>query len=200
MKVVILFKIRKMINLEKEEIKNGFVKCLNNSKSLLDDADFLFEGNRIPRAYAIYVLCTEEVQKAYLLFKILMDKENNKVFTKEDINYSKNFFSSHTLKIKAAASLSFNYNYFAEKHNLKKVKTLKQNKNDFFNPKQKDISKQQGFYVDLVHRKFKEPLKMITFEKCIDIQSEAKLSVAQLITLKRMYFTCPDVFIDKFKD
>lgn len=188
-----------MINLEKEEIKNGFVKCLNNSKSLLDDADFLFEGNRIPRAYAIYVLCIEEVQKAYIIFRILMEKENNKVFTKNEKDYYSNFFSSHTLKIKAAANLSIDYNYFAEKHNLKKVKKNKENKNDFFNPKQKDISKQQGFYVDVVHRKFKEPLEMIKIEKCIDIQSEAKLSVAQLITLKRMYFTCPDVFIDKFK-
>ena len=46
-----------MVNLEIEEIKNGINKCFNNSKSLLGDADYLYEGKRVARSFAIYVLC-----------------------------------------------------------------------------------------------------------------------------------------------
>ncbi|MGK0412605.1 MAG: AbiV family abortive infection protein [Polaribacter sp.] len=155
-----------MVHLDKEEIKTGIHKCFNNSKSLLDDADYLFDGNRIARAYAIYVLCIEEIQKANILFRILLEKETNKNFTKEDKEYYSKFFSSHTLKIKGAAAQSLDYNDFAEKYNLNKVKTAKEIRNEFYNPKQKDISKQNGFYVSLVHKKFEEPKDLIKIENC----------------------------------
>jgi AbiV family abortive infection protein len=189
-----------MVDLDKEEIKNGINKCYNNSKSLLDDADYLFDGNRIARSYSIFVLCIEEIQKTYVLFRILLEKENNKKFTKEDKEYYSNFFSSHTLKIKAAAVQSSNYNEFAEKYNLHKLKSTKEIKNEFYNPKQKDISKQYGFYVSLVHKKFEEPRDLIKTENCKKIQQEAKLSYAQLRSLKNMYFTSSDVFIRKFSN
>jgi AbiV family abortive infection protein len=189
-----------MVDLDKEEIKNGINKCYSNSKSLLDDADYLFDGNRIARSYAIFVLCIEEIQKTKVLFRILLEKENNKKFTKEDKEYYSNFFSSHTLKIKAAAVQSSNYNEFAEKYNLNKLKSTKEIKNEFYNPKQKDISKQYGFYVSLVHKKFKEPRDLIKIENCEKIQQEAKLSFAQLRSFKNMYFTSPDVFIGKFSN
>ncbi len=189
-----------MVDLDKEEIKNGINKCYNNSKSLLDDADYLFDGNRIARSYSIFVLCIEEIQKTYVLFRILLEKENNKKFTKEDKEYYSKFFSSHTLKIKAAAVQSSNYNEFAEKYNLHKLKSTKEIKNEFYNPKQKDISKQYGFYVSLVHKKFEEPRDLIKTENCKKIQQEAKLSYAQLRSLKNMYFTSSDVFIRKFSN
>lgn len=188
-----------MTDLDKEEIKNGIIKCFNNSKSLLDDADYLFEGNRIARAYSIYILCIEEIQKTYLLFRILLEKENQKTFSEEEKIYYKTFFTSHTLKIKSSAFQNSSYNDFASKYNLTQNRTSKEINSDFLNPKQKDILKQQGFYTDLVHKKFKEPLEMIKIEKCRDIQADAKLSLSQLTGLKRMYFTSPDVFIDKYK-
>jgi hypothetical protein len=39
---------------------------------------------------------------------------------------------------------------------LKKLKSTKEIENEFYNPRQKDISKQYGFYVSLVHEKFVE--------------------------------------------
>ena len=59
--------------------------------------------NQIARSYAIFVLRIEEIQKINVLFRIFMEKENNKKFTKEDKVYYSKFFLSHTLKIKAAA-------------------------------------------------------------------------------------------------
>lgn len=189
-----------MVHLDIEEIKNGIIKCFNNSKSLLDDADYLFDGNRIARAFSLYILCIEETQKTYLLFRILLEKETSNFFSKEEEKYYNSFFTSHTLKIKSSSMHSSSYANFAEKHNLKQVKSSIEIRNDFFNPKQRDILKQQGFYTDLVHKKFKEPLEMIKIQKCINIQAEAKLNLSQLTGLKNMYFTCPEVFIDKFKE
>ena len=65
-----------------------------------------------------YVLCIEEIQKTYLLFRILIEKETNKVFTKEEKDYYSKFFSRHTLKIKAAGIQGSSYNDFAERHSL----------------------------------------------------------------------------------
>ena len=188
-----------MVNLEIEEIKNGINKCFNNSKSLLGDADYLYEGKRVARSFAIYVLCMEEIQKTYLLFRILIEKETNKVFTKEEKDYYSKFFSRHTLKIKAAGIQSSSYNDFAERHSLIKIKKSNEINNEISNSKQKDILKQQGFYTDLVHNKFKEPSEMIKIEKCNSIQAEAKLSLFQLTGFKVSYFNCPAVYIDKFK-
>jgi AbiV family abortive infection protein len=187
-----------MVDLDKEEIKKGINKCYNNSKSLLDDADYLFEGNRIARAYAIYILCIEEIQKTFILFRILLEKEINKNFTKEEKEYYSKFFSSHTFKIKASAMLNSNYNDFADRHSLKKVKTSKEIRNDFLNPRQKDTFKQQGFYVSLVHKKFKEPEELVKVEKCKNIQNEAKLNLSQLSDFKKMFFSNPDFFIKKY--
>jgi|TARA_B110000240_G_C13445046_1_gene429924 AbiV family abortive infection protein len=187
-----------MVNLEIEELKNGVLKCFSNSKSLLSDADYLFEDNRFARAYSIYILCIEEVQKTFMLFRILLEKESDKKNTKKENEYYSKFFSSHTLKIKAAAAQGGYYNDFAEKHSLKKVKTSKEIRNEFDNPKQKDIFKQQGFYVDLVHKKFKEPGEMINIEKCNKIQNEAKLSLSHLNGWQSMFFSNPNFFIRKY--
>ena len=92
-----------MIDLDKEKIRNEINKCYGNSKSLLQDADYLFDDNQIARSYAIFVLRIEEIQKINVLFRIFMEKENNKKFTKEDKVYYSKFFLSHTLKIKAVA-------------------------------------------------------------------------------------------------
>ena len=200
-RVYIYLYLRKklMVDLEIKEIKNVINKCYNNSKSLLDDADYLFEDNRIARACSIYILGIEEIQKTYILFRILFEKETNKSFTKEEKAYYSNFFSSHTLKIKAAAIQNLNYNDFAERHNLKKVKTSKDIRNDFSNPKQKDIFKQHGFYVSLVHKKFKEPEELVEIDKCKELQNEAKLYLTILTGFKDDFSFNPTFFIEKYR-
>jgi AbiV family abortive infection protein len=189
-----------MVDLDKEEIKKGINKCYNNSKLLLDDADLLLINNRFARAYSLYILCIEEIQKTNILFRILLEKENNKKFTEEDKIYYLKFFSSHIYKIKAAAVQNSYYNDFAKKYDLTIVKTPKEIRNEFNNPKQKDILKQYGFYVSLVHKKFEEPKDMIQTENCEKVKKEAKLSFVQLRHLRDMYFTSPDVFIRKFSN
>jgi len=171
-----------MVNLENQELKNGVLKCFNNSKLLLSDADYLFEDNRFARAYSIYILCIEEIQKVDVLFKIFLEKEVNKQFSKEEKDHYNKFFSSHISKIRTSAIKDSFIDELFEKYKLNKYKTKKQINNQITNPKQIDTFKQHGLYTHLINKKkFKEPSELISIEKCINIQNEAKWKIEFLI-------------------
>jgi AbiV family abortive infection protein len=171
-----------MVNLEIEELKNGLLKCFNNSKSLLSDADYLFKDNRFARAFAIYVLCIEEIQKVDVLFKLFLEKEASKQFTKEEKDNYNKFFSSHIFKIRSSAIKDLFIHVLFEKYKLKLYKTKKQINNQITNPKQIDTFKQHGLYTHLINKKkFKEPSELISIEKCRNIQEEARWKISLLV-------------------
>ena len=87
-----------MVNLEIKELKNELLKCLNNSKSLLSDADYLFKDNRFARAYSIYRLSIEENQISNMLIYLIIEKSINKDFSIEDESFFKNIFTDHLFK------------------------------------------------------------------------------------------------------
>ncbi|WP_158837677.1 AbiV family abortive infection protein [Polaribacter sp. L3A8] len=187
-----------MVNLESEELKNGILKCFNNSKSLLSDADYLFEGNRFARAYSIYRLSIEENQKSHKLINLIIEKSLNKDFSKEEKTEYNKFFTDHLMKIRASAIENYTFFDFFEKYNLKQVKTKEQISNEILNPKQIDLFKQYGFYTHLINKKFKQPSDFISKNKCQKIQSEAQLSLSKSRTFIDMFLTFPEVFIRKF--
>ena len=171
-----------MVNLETEELKNGILKCFNNSKSLLSDADYLFDGNRFARAYSIYILCIEEIQKVDVLFRLVLEKETLKKFCKEESDYYNKFFSNHIYKLKSSAIKDSFIHELFEKYKLKQYKTKKQITNQIRNPKQIDIFKQHGLYTHLINKKkFKEPSELISLDKCRKIQEEARWKIEFLI-------------------
>ena len=187
-----------MVDLEIEELKNGLLKCFNNSKSLLNDADYLFEDKRFARAYSIYRLSIEENQKSNMLIRLIIEKMINKDFNKEEKTYYNKFFTNHLLKIKASAIEEYTFIDFFNKYNLKLDKNIEQIFNQRSNPRQIDILKQYGFYTHLINKKFKKPSDFISNEKCQKIQQESKLSLSKSRTFIEMFLTSPDVFIRKF--
>lgn len=186
-----------MINLEIKELKNGLLKCLSNSKSLLSDADYLFEDNRFARAYSIYRLSIEENQKSNMLIRLIIEKMINKDFSKEEKIYYNRFFTDHLFKIKASGIEEYIFIDFFNKYSLKIDKTKEQILNQISNPRQIDILKQYGFYTHLINKKFKEPSDFISKEKCYKIQQESKLSLSKSRTFVEMFLTSPEVFIRK---
>tara|TARA_R110002050_G_C8807459_1_gene503358 strand:+ start:224 stop:814 length:591 start_codon:yes stop_codon:yes gene_type:complete len=186
-----------MVNLEIKELKNELLKCLNNSKSLLSDADYLFKDNRFARAYSIYRLSIEENQISNMLIYLIIEKSINKDFSIEDESFFKNIFTDHLLKIKFSLIEDCVFFDFFEKYSIKQHKIKKQILSQISNPRQLDIFKQYGLYAHLINNKIRLPSNFISKNKCYKIQQESKLSLSKSRTFVEMFLTSPEVFIRK---
>ena len=68
--LVAIKKIRNMLT--DNQIVNGIKKTIENAKSLLEDASFLFQNGRNSRAYTLYQLSIEEAGKSLILYNSLL--------------------------------------------------------------------------------------------------------------------------------
>lgn len=145
------------------------IKSLENSQSLMDDADVLREFNRYQRAYALYQFAMEEVGKAIASVLLLIQTE----MTEEDVKEYETTFYRHPLKIKQSAGVDKLICMFAFKGNPEGAlsfleSSFSENENEL------DALKNKSLYTAIEGDTVKIPLNMIGEEKMNYIWYRAK--------------------------
>ena len=189
-----------MERLNIEEIYNGIRKCFANATDLIADADYLFNDNRFARAYSLYQLGTEETAKIKLLIHLAAEKLSNNEINKKDAEHYNNLFKNHIGKIRYAIASDVNYYNFADKIGLPQLRDPQQIKNELENLKQMDIYKQDGFYVSLSHKKFREPSAIITKEKCSELSILVKHRLSTTKGTMDLFFDNNEFFIRRWNE
>ena len=147
-------------------------KSLENAKDLITDADLLKENNRIPRAYTLYQLATEEVGKAIYCYLIIVEEkyDDPKVkseFEKVFISHRKKTEKSSSLNIMIAevlhkgnfeGALNFLQESIEERNQLEEINNLKNN----------------SLYTTIINTKVKNPSEVITANLLSKIELKAK--------------------------
>lgn len=152
-----------------EILKLVIIKSLENSQSLMDDADVLRESNRYQRAYALYQFSMEEVGKAIASVLLLIQTE----ITDEDVKKYKNNFYRHQRKIKQSAGVDKLICLIAFKGKPEDALSfLKSSLSE--NEKELDELKNKSLYTAIDGDTVKTPLEMIGVEKMNYIWYRAK--------------------------
>ncbi|MEX1013578.1 MAG: AbiV family abortive infection protein [Candidatus Paceibacterota bacterium] len=157
-----------------EEIIRGLPKIIDNSKSLLSDANFLCENNRKERAYSIFQLATEEIAKAfYLVGGVIFgfEEDRKKMLCK---------IRDHKFKSKKAIGLEYIVIQLLKDISYEKYELSVRNSILEFNSiNELNNKKNHGFYTSFINTEntFKTPSELISNEDVEDIKTKATFRV-----------------------
>lgn len=125
----------------KNECFTGFKLSLENSKNFIDDAKLLLKTGSYGHSLGLSMLAMEECGKAILLLGV------SNGITELDKELTNFIFKNHILKIVTALyNLALYENY--SKDEIEYIKSL---------ASKLDLSKQRGFYVDYINKKWVTP-------------------------------------------
>lgn len=175
------------MNFNKEKLFDAINKILKNAQSLIEDAKFLKEHGRFPRAYTLFQLAIEETAKAsitfnFLLFDNIEDSTKQKSFLKE--------FRNHEKKIIRSIDADFIVALNMDDKRMQKI-FIKQIKYQLDNISNINDAKNHSLYVSYINKEFLMPSEIINKEKVEQIEITADFRL--YITMNKLKI-CIDEF------
>ena len=135
-------------------------KSLDNARDLILDADLLKENKRIPRAYTLYQLATEEVGKAIYCYLIIFQQQYDNPKVKSEF---KSVFFSHSEKTEKSGHLNMIMVQILFKGNFEgALNFLQESINEKTQLKEIDNLKNNSLYTAVIDSKVKNPSEIIT--------------------------------------
>lgn len=183
---------------EIDKIYIGIKKSLNNSLSLIDDADYLFNNDRFSRAYTLYQLGIEEIGKTSIMYRALLS-----VLVGENVDFKTAIKRIKSHKEKEAESLL--YDFWILIHAMQNDNIF--NKDYFtaiawelYNPEIINNYKNFSLYTSEIDNCFYEPKEIINKGIVDDIKFRAKTRMDLVKTIIDTYLlnSC-DNFIDSIE-
>jgi AbiV family abortive infection protein len=152
--------------LDIEELAEGIKLCIENAKSLLNEAELLYSNGKLPRAFSLAVLSVEEMGKIPMLVRAACFEKDEKTRWSEFWKRWRNH--------------EFKYGRSLGPGILGLTPTLNEKLLDFI--KKYEMLKLRGLYVDYNKEigKFQSPLTIFTKDKVEEIIKMAKIHLREI--------------------
>lgn len=188
-----------MNNIEISSIYEGMRLCCNQATQLICDADLLLNNNSYSTAYSLYQLASEESSKIRILLRLAIEKNSGIILLDEQRGkYFSKLFRNHLEKIKLNATSDQNFNELADKINFPKYREDDSIQKEIDNPKESDLLKQNGFYVDIKDSKFISPKTQIGEIECKELRDIVIFRHSRMKEIMEDYFRQPEFYIKNF--
>ena len=162
------------IDIEKltdEQIKIGIFKAIENTNSLIIDANILYHLQRYPRAFALFQFSNEEIGKAFILSHILLLRQIGKGIDYKKYNKE---IKHHQNKHRYSVGIDITTLSAAYEQNQINYSQLEAAIYKLKNAQEFDTLKNQSLYIDLCNDGFKTPFESIKKELVDNIKEDAE--------------------------
>lgn len=161
--------------LNEDQLISGIKKTIENAKSLLDDASFLYKNRRYARAYTLFQLSIEEAGKCLILYNSILRLFQGEVINRKHLKkygyFDHKSKTKESLKLELTALLLFK----DRSNDISKLLTNLVNEEKLI--KNRNNKKNESLYVSLDDREFMSPYDSITKKEVDDIAEIALIRV-----------------------